>query len=459
MFSFGRVQQNQAVNLLSISGKTGNKVINDAKKAGQQAAKSAKLKISYVNAYSNNAESAIDFIFSDKDESKARAFIADMKARGYNVEDTSDPFGKMMLSVISVDRSIYDKLNESSAIGKNIDCAKILTEAGCDVYRPDFVFLSEAAQLKVTDDVLTGMMKFITDKYNALDFGEIEKSAGDISRFKYAGIIQDNVETLNNIYTSSTDPGAKKYVDVCTAIRIVFNHLKDRRRDYADLYKSGNGVVQLLYTSLVAGCLYATGTLISNTIRFVTTEQNTDCQVMYDEIPGTIKHVHIKNILAASNDIGTFDKLLDEYIKNAKRPANAATNESVGAITTAILAIGAVILLVPRVFWLIREIIYSVYYTRVRISDMLQVQVDLINTNIESLESGRGNKKVIARQKKIADKLTKWQNFIAIKMDSTGSLVSVQKKQENKKLKIDENSPIVTGSTSYNGYASNDLML
>ena len=335
----------------------------------------------------------------------------------------------------------------------------VLQECGIDINARTYNYLSEAAQLKVTGDVLTGMMKFITDKYNALDFGEIEKSAGDISRFKYAGIIQDNVETLNNIYTNFSDPGAKKYVEVCTAIMHVFNHLQDRRRDYADLYKSGNGVVQLLYTSLVAGCLYATGTLISNTIRFVTTEQNTDCQVMYDEIPGTIKHVHIKNILAASNDIGMFDKLLDEYIKNAKRPAKAVANESVGAITTAIIAIGAVILLVPRVFWLIREIIYSVYYTRVRISDMLQVQVDLINTNIESLEAGRGNKKVIARQKKIADKLTKWQNFIAVKMDSTGSLVSVQKKQENKKLKVDENAPIVTGSSVSDGYALSDLML
>ena len=328
----------------------------------------------------------------------------------------------------------------------------VLQESGIDINARMYNYLSEAAQLKVTDDVLTGMMKFITDKYNALDFGEIEKSAGDISRFKYAGIIQENVEILDKIYTGSSDPGAKKYVEVCNAIRIVFVHLQDRRRDYADLYKFGNGVVQLLYTSLVAGCLYATGTLISNTIRFVTTEQNTDCQVMYDEIPGTIKHVHIKNILAASSDIGTFDRLLDEYIKNAKRPAaKAVTNESVGAITTAILAIGAVILLVPRILWLIREIIYSVYYTRVRISDMLQVQVDLINTNIESLEAGRGNKKVIARQKKIADKLTKWQNFIAVKMDTAGSLVSVQKKQENKKLKIDENSPIVTGATSFNG--------
>ena len=67
----------------------------------------------------------------------------------------------------------------------------VLQESGIDINARTYNYLSEAAQLKVTDDVLTGMMKFITDKYNALDFGEIEKSAGDISRFKYAAIIQE----------------------------------------------------------------------------------------------------------------------------------------------------------------------------------------------------------------------------------------------------------------------------
>ena len=66
---------------------------------------------------------------------------------------------------------------------------KVLTEAGIEVNHPGFRFLSEANQVQVTDEALTGMMKFITDKYNSLDFSEIEKSAGDITRFKYSGMI------------------------------------------------------------------------------------------------------------------------------------------------------------------------------------------------------------------------------------------------------------------------------
>lgn len=444
MFSFGRVQQNQAVELLSISGKTGNKVINDAKKAGQQAAKSAKLKISYVNAYSNNDESAIDFIFSDKDESKASAFIADMKARGYNVEDTSDPFGKMMLSVISVDRSTYDKLDESSAIVKNIDCAKILTEAGYDVYRPDFVFLSEAAQLKVTDDALSGMMKFITDKYNSLDFAEIERSGGDIDKFKYKGLIMENTETLRNIYQASDDPGAMKYLEVCKAIDGVMTHLVANRMEYTTLYRQGNGVIQLLYTSLVAGCIYATGTLVSNTIRFVTTEQNTECEVLYDEIPGTLKHVHIRNILSAYNDIETFNKLLAQLYRT-KGTVNESITVSGAAI--AIMVTAGVILLIPRVIMLIREIIYSIYYSRVKNYEMLEMQIDLLKTNIESLEQGRGNKKVIARQKKIVEKLQKWQNKIAVKMDTTEVAKRAQQKKENASLKLDRDNPLIQNAS------------
>lgn len=73
---------------------------------------------------------------------------------------------------------------------------------------------------------------------------------------------------------------------------------------------------------------------------------------------------------------------------------------------------------------------------------MLGVQIDLLQTNIESLESGRGSKTVVARQKRIVNLLTKWMNKSAIKMDTTEQLVNVQKKKENTELKIDRNSPI-----------------
>ena len=187
-----------------------------------------------------------------------------------------------------------------------VDYLKVLSETGIDVDRPLFRSLSEDAKFQVTDDVLTGMMKFITDKYNALDFGEIERSAGDIEKFKYKDMLYENIETLSSIYSNASDTGATRYLEVCTAIRNVLNFLREYRNEFRTQYQAGNGMIQLLYTSLVAGCIYSVGILVSNTIRFVTTEQETDCQVLYDEIPGTIKHVHIKNILAASNDLSTY---------------------------------------------------------------------------------------------------------------------------------------------------------
>lgn len=344
----------------------------------------------------------------------------------------------------------------------NLDLYKVLTEAGIEVEnKTNFKLLDEANQLRVTDDALTSMMKFITDKYNSIDFSEIEKSAGSYTRFKYAGMIDENLEMLHNIYNSTPEAEAKKYIEVISACFTVREHLISNQTAYSTMYKQGNGLVQLMYTSLVAAIVYCIGTLVSNTIRFVTTEKDTDCEVLFDEIPGSIKHIHIKNILAVSADIGTFNKLLNELAKPSTRKG---MNESISLAAllavvpggkTALLAVGAVaavIYLAPRVLWLIREIIYSIYFTRVKVSDMLGMQADLIRTNIESLEAGRGNKKVIARQRKIADKLEKWKNKIAVKMDTVEQLKSAQTKKEDRQTRV-------TDDKIYSPEPNNNLLI
>lgn len=326
----------------------------------------------------------------------------------------------------------------------------VLQEAGISVDRMDFLRLDEAAQLKVTDDALTGLMKFISDKYNALDFAEIERSAGDIRKFKYADVLRENAATLNNIYQNSADPGAKKYVEVVNAIMQTVDFLDVNRNTISTLYKAGNGVIQLMYTSLVAAAIYATGTLVSNTIRFVTTDQNADCEVLFDEIPGTVRHVHIKNILAVQKDEKAFYRLLTEMSKPGNR---APMTESItaGSVVTALAIAAGVVIIVPRILVLIREIIYSIYYSRVRMSEMLGVQIDLLRTNIESLEAGRGNRKVIARQKNIVTKLETWKNRIALKMDTTEALKRTQMNKENASLHIDRNSPLVSPDDNTSG--------
>ena len=323
-----------------------------------------------------------------------------------------------------------------------IDVYKALTEAGIEVDKVRFRMLDEANQIRVADEALTNMMKFITDKYNSLDFSEIEKSAGNYKRFKYMGMIDENITMLKDVYENTSEEGAKKYYEVIGSCVVVRDHLISNADTYTVLYKQGNGLVQLMYTSLVAALLYAIGTLVSNTIRFVTSEKETECEVLFDEIPGTIKHIHIKNIMSAAADIDTFNKALAGFASPNTRKA-MAESVTTTAVVTAIIGTGVILMLLPKIIYMIREIIYSIYYTRVKISDMLGVQAELIRVNVESLEAGRGNKKVIARQRKIAEKLEKWKDRIAVKLDTAEQLKNTQMRKENAQLKIEKDSPIM----------------
>ena len=333
----------------------------------------------------------------------------------------------------------------------NSTYANFLIECGFEVNKSDFIYLNEANQVQITDDALTGMMKFITDKYNSIDFSEIEKSAGDINRFKYTKMLEDNLETLDSVYKNAavTDPGAKKYVEVILHCRTVLNFMRNNRMMFSALFKAGNGIIQLLYTSMVAGIIYCTGILVSNTIRFVTTEKDTDCEVLFDEIPGTIRHCHIKNMAYAYNSLSNFEKYLNECY--AVQIQKRGINESIGTIAFVIGGVIVGISLIPNIINLIREIIYSIYCSRTKISEMLSVQQELLKTNIESLEAGRGNKKVIARQKKIAEKLEKWKNRFAMKADTTDNLKRAQIKKENETLRIDKDSPLMNPDNSTSG--------
>ena len=131
-------------------------------------------------------------------------------------------------------------------------------------------------------------------------------------------------------------------------------------------------------------------------------------------------------------------------------------HEAVGPIAAGLLTLGLVIYLIPKILILIREIIYSIYFLRVRVGDMLAVQIDLINTNIESLYGKGGSERVIAKQTRVAEKLEKWKNRIAIKVDSVNALVSVQKKRENQVLNVEPDSPIIRNPEIIN---NGDLML
>lgn len=322
-----------------------------------------------------------------------------------------------------------------------------LEEAGVTVDHGYYAFLDEATKVKVTDNVMVDMFKFITDKYNSIDFSEIEKSAGDYKRFKYADLIDTNIETLRNVYLSSSEPGAQKFIVTLNNMQMIVEFLKMNREKISYLYKNKDGIAQLIYTSLTSSLIYGVSTLVAQTIRFITLEDDTEVSVVYDEMNNAAKNIHIKNISTAANSIKSINQYIDTAYNNRR---NKVANESItlASITAsglgpAAIAFGAAILILPRIIPMIREIIYAIYYSRVNIAQALDVQISLVNTNIESLEqSGRGNKKIIAKQRNIVKKLQKLQNIVAVKTDDAKSLTSRKINEENRTLHIDRESEL-----------------
>lgn len=364
--------------------------------------------------------------------------------------------------------------------------AKVLAETGIEADYFAIHRLDEASGLRVADTILADMFKFITDKYNSLNFREIEQSSGDYTKFKYKGMLDENLATLQKIYQASDDDAASKYLKVVADMRAIINWLIRRRGDISYLYKKRKGSVQMIYTSTVAAIIYTIAALVSNTIRCVTVDKDADMEVLFDEIPSAYKNVHLKNVTSIASSIPEFDRFIDASLKDTKknlmeaasvgqifdagyRLAKAGGKGAVNAIfhgdddasvkrrervTNALskaantkagkaaiggaMAVGAAVLVwksATIIFGIIRSIVFTIYYSRIAAKDALEINATLLRANIEALEATPGTKpKVIANQKKWLERLEKMALKFANDTDRGEVLAIREIDRENKIL-------------------------
>ena len=375
---------------------------------------------------------------------------------------------------------------------KNVarDMVHTLKEAGIPADYYPISRLDEAKTMEVADSVLASMFKFITDKYNSLDFREIEQSAGDYMKFKYKKMLDSNLKTLDVIYTSSGEDSAKKYLDIVEDLRNIENWLIRRRSDISYLYKKRKGSIQMIYTSIVASMIYTIAALISNTIRYVTVDKNADLEILFDEIPNAFKNIHIRNTKSIASSISEFDNFINntiegekktlvseagigdifsagygmmknvgkgfldgmkpdsadiratnQYNRTYKAARNLASNKFVKG--AAYVAIGAGLAFAiwksgVIIMGIIRSIILTIYYSRINTKQALEININLLRANIEALESRGEKPKVIANQRKWLERLEKFALKFANDTDRGEILAQRDIDRQNKQLKVSE---------------------
>lgn len=152
-----------------------------------------------------------------------------------------------------------------------------------------------------------------------------------------------------------------------------------------------------------------------------------------DSVMNAINNTSLKNSKIGSSIISTHNKLTD---KNS-----GTANKIKIALGVAAFVVVAPKLIVKVIIPAIRKLVYVACYSRMKFSDYLEVQADLIEANANELQySDSGldedqKQKVIKKQLKVAEKFRKWSNIFSIdkKQSENNANKAISEDEKDKK--------------------------
>lgn len=240
-----------------------------------------------------------------------------------------------------------------------------------------------------------------------IDFGDIPDSRGDIEKYKgYNGLVEC-IDILTKLMSTESEPN--EYVN---EVNKALNTLKINKIYYIQGFNMQNDYIELEYNSIVLAIIMATSTLMKE---FVETVKSIDGS--YKLMTMSMNNKQYKPDMHFINIVVKFNKVIDNDHKKfltAIRDVDikdnflgSSTLIGIGVVT------GGLLLLVP----IIRELVYSFYKYRVKISEYMEQQASFIELNKSILEANAGidsvkKMKIIKKQEgyrksflKISDKL------------------------------------------------------
>ena len=285
--------------------------------------------------------------------------------------------------------------------------------------RRELFSLTEAEMNNVNNNMINKLFASALDKAH-IDFDDIPKSKGDITKYSGYKPMVETLEVLRNIALKS---GHKineidiieKAIDGIIANRNVFERGIKLNKDY----------VILQYNTLVMACVIATSSLIVSYVEFIKKVDTIEFTIINPKhVPGKIC---IDNLINFNKSVasGDFIKVMNGVINSG----------SEGFVGTGLIIAGVIIVGAILGVTFMRDIVFYVYYSRVKIAEYLRTQalfLELNKNNISAHGYGASASKKEKILRKQTELITKLQN-IAEKIDVSDQLAANNMKTEIKK--------------------------
>ena len=272
---------------------------------------------------------------------------------------------------------------------------------------------TEAEQKNSVMILANKLYNMIVNKLEDIDFKEIERSKGDITKFAQYKRTKDCIDTLMTIANQS-----KSGIEEVNVLSECMKNLEENKDLFVKGFKHDVSIIKYFYDTIVLGLISDIGFMTVVCVEFIKNpESNVTLEIRnLEEYKSRFYLVHrnlIKfNDACAKGELQkAFKPLVDNKIKHEGAFALGA------AITTIILVATAIVFIILPI---LRDLTYLFFSFRAHLSDWFEVQSDLLSANATRLKSLRAKndrdmKDAADAQLKWSTRMKKISEFLAIK--------------------------------------------
>lgn len=305
--------------------------------------------------------------------------------------------------------------------------------------RREVLALRESELQDVTANLLNKLFKSTLEKSH-IDFGDIPETKGNINR--YNGL-KEMIATLDIMQKLCDD----KLVNLkeIEMVRFAIGTLQSHRDLFEKGFKLRKEFVMMTYNVMVKTCVEATSALVSSYIDYVKNPEG---------ITITISTDNKKGYKLLFDSLGKFG--MSAKSGDLRKALNAVLNEDKGNFTGAEIAFGigigiAAITALTAIVPILRELVFTYYYTRMKLSDSLKQLALFTEVNKKSVElSGslpaKKRNEVIRKQEEIIKQLMKISDAIRVDYAVASNKVADGIKAENKNWSLGSIKSDIVGS-------------
>jgi len=315
--------------------------------------------------------------------------------------------------------------------------------------RKTLMSMNEVEHNKVLTDLTSKLYDQVVSKAHNIDYGEIPKTKGDITKLSNFEEMLDTLRIIKGIIKEYKQD-SKPVDDISVAI----SHIQSRKDLFERAFRYDCELPMLMYDNMVMAVVTGTTYMITSCIEFIKAPKDESFSIQLNKVAyNKSKDNLIYNSISKFNkscESGDFDKAMQMIIDKKIKKFSGVTIAA---------GIAAGVILLVNIVPLMRELTFMFYYNKTKVSDFFAVQADLLTMNAynvqhnETLDPAERDE-IYEKQMAIATKFRNISNKFNI--EEKRAEVSATKDIENtgKKYKLDDDANIVADEDDNNSEAS-----